>query len=99
MEKYQMEYQELESFLIEELSKFSHGQLKPFCVKHGLPEKEVSRFRKKKLPTTRPYFLQEILKALGYTEITMRQNVFFHFVNDEEVKEAVEKNYPNDPTA
>lgn len=93
MEKYQMEYQELESFLIEELEKFSHGELKPFCEKHNLSYKELSRFRKKKMPTTRPFFLQDILKALGYEEITMQQKMFFGFVK----KEAVEENYPDDP--
>lgn len=84
--EYYKDYEELEAFLIEELDKFSHGQLKPFCLKNNLPVSEVYRFRNRKLPTTRPFFLQEILTALGYSKIEVQPKIFFHFTRNEEEK-------------
>ncbi len=74
-----MEYSDLEDFLIKELDKFDHGKLKPWCEKHDLSASEISRFRNRNLPTTRPFFMQDILKALGYTEVKVETKVYFRF--------------------
>lgn len=79
MKKFCKDYDELEDFLIKELSNLSHGELKPFCEKNNLSQSEISRFRQRNLPTTRPFFLQEILTALGYTNIEIKPKVFYYF--------------------
>jgi len=76
---YTLEYQELENFIIYRLNQIEHGKLKGFCEKNGLSPQEVSRFRNRNLPNTRPFFLQNILKALGYGDIVITTKIFYQF--------------------
>lgn len=76
---YTLEYEELETFLIKKLDAIPHGDLKIFCEKNDLSASEVSRFRNRNLPTTRPFFLQDILKAFGFKDITLTTQVIFKF--------------------
>lgn len=78
-ERFCMEYKELEDFLISELKKLEKGQLSGWCKDHGFPRAEVSRFRSRKLRTTRPFFMQDLLKAFGYSDIEIIPKTYFHF--------------------
>jgi hypothetical protein len=80
MEDFNMEYEEFQKFLINELNtRFNRGELRPWCDQNGLSLTEICRFKSRKLPTTRPFFLQNILTALGYTDINIQHKTIFKF--------------------
>jgi len=74
-----LEYKELENFIIDKLNQIERGKLKDFCEKNDLSPQEVSRFRNRNLPNTRPFFLQNILKALGYKNIVITTKIIYQF--------------------
>lgn len=85
--KYMKEYKEVEEFIIAKLKDLPRGGLARLSREFDLPENELSRFKNRKLRTTRPFFIKNILKALGYSNIQVTTTVYYKYEKDFE-KEA-----------
>lgn len=77
--KYIKEYKEVEDFIIEKLKALPRGGLAKLSRDFDLPENELSRFKNRKLQTTRPFFLKNILEALGYSNIQVTTTVYYKY--------------------
>ena len=85
--KFLNDYESVEELLIDNLNSFKHGELTPWCEKHNLPFKEVSRFKKRTLKTTRSFFLKQLLEAFGYKNVKVSTKIMYSYEKDDDIKE------------
>lgn len=72
-------YDEVEKLVISELVKFKHGEIIQWCKKYNFPQAEIARLKHGKLKSQRPFFLKEILEALGYTDINVSKVTYIEY--------------------